>query len=175
MFRPQPRHIVWSYGEYQSLFEKWKHEVQFVQGLPEVEALPMDSLVVIDDQMHETDASVANLFTKGSHHRRLSVLYVVQNVFGKNQHMRTISLNSHYLVLFKNPRDASQATHLGKQMYPNRLKYFQAAYKDATSEPHGYLLCDMRQETPDRMRLRAHIFPDDLQQVVYVEATCRRV
>ena len=52
-----------------------------------------------------------NLFTKGSHHSNLSVLHLVQNVFDKNKHTRTISLNAHYLVIFKNPRDASQVTH----------------------------------------------------------------
>ena len=83
--------------------------------------------------------------------------------------MRTISLNSHYLVVFKNPRDASQASILGKQMFPNRLKYFQAAYKEATNRPHGYLLCDLHQETPDHLRLRTDIFPDDREHIVFVE------
>ena len=71
--------------------------------------------------MTETDKSVSNLFTKGSHHRNLSVLHLVQNVFDKNKHTRTISLNTHYLVIFKNPQDASQITHLAKQMYPGHV------------------------------------------------------
>ena len=161
---------VWSYGARQPALEaRWKGVVDFMAGLSDLDAVPSDSLVVIDDQMAETDVTISNLFTKGSHHNNLSVVYIVQNLFGKNAHMRTISLNSHYLVVFKNPRDASQASHLGKQMYPKRLKYFQDAYKDATSRAHGYLLCDLRQETPDDLRLRTGIFPDDPEHVVYVE------
>lgn len=175
MMAPQPKHVLWSYGAYQPWFENWKGRVEFVKGLPDPDKIPLDSLVIIDDQMTETDASVSNMFTKGSHHNRYSLIYVVQNIFGKNPHMRTISLNSHFIVLFKNPRDAAQATHLGKQMYPSRLSYFQAAYKDATRGPHGYLLCDLRQDTPEQMRLRTNIFPDDAQHIVYVEdPTCRR-
>ena len=170
MMSPVPKKIIWSYGVRQPALEaKWRGVVQFVEGLPDSDSLSDDSLVIIDDQMAETDQSVANLFTKGSHHHKLSVVLIVQNLFGKNPHMRTISLNSHYLVVFKNPRDASQASHLGKQMYPRKLKYFQAAYKDATSVAHGYLLCDLRQETPDHLRLRTSIFPEDPSHIVYVE------
>ena len=170
MMTPTPTRMMWFYGVRQAALEdRWKGVITFVRGLPDAEALPPDCLVVIDDMMSETDMSVSNLFTKDSHHRNVSVLYIVQNLFGKNQHMRTISLNSHYLVIFKNPRDSSQASHLGKQMYPRKLKYFQEAYKDATSGPHGYLLCDLRQETPDHLRLRTQIFPDDRERVVYVE------
>ena len=171
MICPTPKHIVWSYGiEQADLRARLSdHGVQFVEGLPDIESLEEDTLLIIDDQMNETDERVSNLFTKGSHHKRVSVIYIVQNLFGKNKHMRTISLNAHYVVLFKNPRDASQATHLGKQMYPSKLKYFQEAYKDATGRAHGYLLCDLRQETPDQLRLRTDVFPDDDQHIVYVE------
>jgi len=57
-------------------------------------------LLIVDDLMNETDDSVANLFTKGSHHRNIIVAFLVQNLFHKNKHIRTISLNAHYMVLF---------------------------------------------------------------------------
>ena len=96
------------------------------------------------------------------------MIFIVQNLFGKNKEQRTISLNSHYILLFKNPRDASQITHLGKQMYPSKVKYIQESFKDATQMPNGYLLLDLQQETPDHLRLQTHIFPTE-QQVVYVQ------
>ena len=61
--------------------------------------------------MSEADDRVTKLFTKECHHRNISVMFIVQNLFGKKKEQRTISLNSHYLVVFKNPRDASQMTH----------------------------------------------------------------
>lgn len=166
---PIPDEIVWCYGEWQSGYDQLT-DVTFVEGLPKVDEWESDKrrLVIIDDLMSETDERVTKLFTKGSHHRNLSVMYIVQNLFGKNKEQRTISLNSHYLVIFKNPRDASQITHLAKQMYPGKLKYVQESFKDATSRPHGYLLVDLRQDTPDHLRLRTNIFPPD-HQVVYVQ------
>ncbi|MEG7523558.1 MAG: hypothetical protein M3H12_10715, partial [Chromatiales bacterium] len=81
---------------------------------------------------------------------------------------RTISLNTQYIVLFKNPREAGQVSHLAKQMYPGNIKYMQQAFKDATAEAYGYLLVDLKQETPETHRLRTCIFPDDVVQFVYV-------
>ena len=70
------------------------------------------NLIVFDDQM--IDQRIVNLFTRGSHHRNLSVIYIVQNVFHQGKGSRSISLNSHYLVLFKNPRDKLQVLTLAK-------------------------------------------------------------
>ena len=169
LMTPVPEEIVWCYGEWQPGYNKMKG-VTFVEGLPKIEEWQGQRrrLVIIDDLMSETDDRVTKLFTKGSHHRDLSVMYIVQNLFGKNKEHRTITLNSHYMVVFKNPRDASQITHLAKQMYPGKLKYVQEAFKDATSKPHGYLLFDLRQETPDHLRLRTNIIPPE-HQVVYVQ------
>ena len=72
------------------------------------------------------------------------------------------------MVVFKNPHDASQMTHLAWQMYPGRAKFIQKAFKDATSVPYGYLLVDLKQNTPEDMRLRTAIFPDDGVQYVYL-------
>lgn len=164
-----PEEIVWCYGEWQPGYLGITN-VQFQEGIPNLDQWANDRrrLLIIDDLMSETDKRITNLFTKGSHHKNISVIYIVQNLFGKNKEHRTISLNSHYLVVFKNPRDASQITHLGKQMYPGNLKYAQECFKDATSVPHGYLLFDLRQDTPDNLRLRTDIFPDQ-HQIVYVQ------
>jgi len=63
--------------------------------------------VIIDDLMQETNEMVAYMFTKGSHHRNISVVFLAQKLFSKNNFARTMSLNAHYMVLFKNPRRQS--------------------------------------------------------------------
>ena len=167
MINPAPRHVIWFYGEWQPLYDTLSGMVEFREGLADLNILntKKPTLVVIDDLMTETDKSVSNLFTKGSHHRNLSVLHLVQNVFDKNKHTRTISLNAHYLVIFKNPRDASQVTHLAKQMYPGHVRYLQEVFADATSEAYGYLFIDLKQETPEHLRLRTKIMPNETQYV----------
>ena len=164
MIDPPPKKVVWCYGEWQQLYASVPG-VEFVEGLPEIKTLAPGTLVVIDDLMAETDQRVTKLFTKASHHREISVTHIVQNLFSKNKEHRNISLNAQYLVTFKNPRDASQITHLAKQMYPGRIKFMQEVFEDATSTPHGYLLVDLKQATPEHMRLRTTIFPGETQYV----------
>ena len=79
-----------------------------------------------------------------------------------------MSLNSHYLVCFKNPRDRAQIMHLSRQVWPENPKALQEAYTEATGEPHNYLLLDFKQGTPDEFRVRTKIFPDDEHNFVYV-------
>jgi len=117
--------------------------------------------------MQETNETVANIFTKGSHHRNVSVIFLAQNIFPQNKFSGTMSLNAHYMVLFKNPRDASQFANPARQMYPKTSKFAVEAYKDATKEAYSYLLVDLRQEQDEYLRLRTNIFPGE-KHYVYV-------
>ena len=110
------------------------------------------------------DKRIVNLFTsftRGSHHRSLSVIYVVQNLFHQGKGGRSISLNSHYLVLFKNPRDKLQILTLAKQMYPGQTDFFLNQYEEAVKRPFGYLLIDLKTTTQDNCRLRTNVLPSE--------------
>jgi hypothetical protein len=123
------------------------------------------NLLVLDDLMLEVgnNSTIQELFTRGSHHRNLSVILVVHNLFHQGKWMRTLSLNSHYFVLFKNPRDIGQVRHLGAQLYPGSggSLFITEAYKLATKEPHRYLLLDFKQDTTDDLRVLSHILPGE--------------
>ena len=164
--------IIWLYGEYQpaymELSSKFPH-ILFIEGIPENLNEYIDpkfrNLIVIDDLMSETgnDKKVTNLFTKGSHHRNLSVILLLQNLFYNGKESRTISLNAHYIVLFKNPRDNTIVTSLAKQMYPGKVKFLQEAFKDATKLPYHYLFLDLKPYTDEKFRVRTCIMPSETQ------------
>ena len=119
--------------------------IEFVKGIPS--DLETDSffdinkrnLIVIDDQMENAggDTTIFNLFTRGSHHRNLSVIYIVQNFFHQGKNSRSISLNSDYLVLFKNPRDKLQILTHDKQMYLGNTDFFIKRYEEPCADPLG--------------------------------------
>ena len=157
------------YGEFQPSFLEFT-QVEYHEGLPNVGSFDGRSrvLLLIDDLMNEADQNVCNLFTKLSHHRNVSVVFVTQNLFHRNRHVRTMNLNTHYVVLFKNPRDAGQLAIMARQMYPRKSNFMVEAFRDATREPYGYLLIDLKPETDDRYRFRTNIFPDDERQYAYV-------
>ena len=167
-----PERIIWCYSQWQPAYTQLLMMIpttEFVKGIPE--SLENDSyldvnkrnMIVIDDQMTEAgkDNRIVNLFTKGSHHRNLNVIYIVQNLFHQGKGNRSISLNSHYLVLFKNPRDKLQILTLAKQMYPSETAWFIKEYEEAVRRPYGYLFVDLRPTTPDRCRLRTNVLPGE--------------
>ena len=82
--------------------------------------------------------------------------------------MRTISLNSHYMILFKNPRDAGQFSILARQMYSSGFKFAEEAYRDATERPFGYLFVELKPQQGERYRHRTNVFPGE-EQYVYVK------
>lgn len=142
-----------------------------IRGVPDQQLFKdlKPRLVIIDDLMRETNSDVVDLFTKGSHHFNSSVMYVTQNIFNQGKGRRTMSLNAHYIVAFKNPRDRVQIQTLARQVSPDNTRYIQEAYKDATDRPYGYLLFDLKQTTPDLHRYRTNIFPSDKpSNVVYI-------
>jgi len=163
---PPPERIVYCYSEYQTIFAEYP-QVEFREGLPKWSDFDGSKriLLIIDDMMNESGTDVSKIFTKGSHHRNISVFFITQNLFYKSKDSRTMSLNAHYIVAFKNPRDVTQIATLAKQMYPGKTRYMIEAYQDATSKPFGYLLIDLKPQTDDRIILRTNIFPDEINYV----------
>ena len=167
LFNPFPEKITWIYGEWQPLYDQLQiqiPEIEFITGLPPNIYSSFNpknrNLLILDDQMSEAGGSkeLSDLFTKGSHHRNLSVVFLVQNLFDKGRSMRTVSLNTQYLVIFKNPRDKTQINFLARQMFPNNTKFLVDAFEDATLDPYGYILLDLHQQTPEEFRVRSKIF-----------------
>lgn len=160
--------------EKNTLLKTKKNIIEFREGLPRPEDYSYDplspKLVIIDDLMRESSScdAIVDLFTKGSHHKNLSVILISQNLFHQGRGQRDISLNANYIVVFKNPRDRAQIRHLARQVYPDDPKFLEEAYYDATSRPHGYLLLDLKQSTPDEYRFRTCIFPDDTLHYAYM-------
>ena len=115
---------------------------------------------ILDDMMRSSNSSdISELYTEGSHHRNLSIICLLQNLFNKGKEARTISLNNHYLALFKNPRDMQQISVLARQMYPGNIQHFMNKFKEATSKPYGSLLVDLKPDTQDRDRLKSQVLP----------------
>ena len=98
------------------------------------------------------------MFTKGSHHRNISVILITQNLFHQGKFYRDISLNSHYTVALINVRDKKQFMYLANQVYPQYSIILYNAYLDASQQHHDLIL-DLTQDTNDHLRFRTNVFP----------------
>ena len=125
---PSPEKIVWCFREFQPGYRDLMKlpSVELVEGMPDLEQLRADiktrKLIVMDDMMEAMDkknCGLTDIFTRGCHHWNVSVFHIVQNLFYGN--IRTARINSHYIVLLRNPSDKLQAVQLAHQMYPGKV------------------------------------------------------
>jgi hypothetical protein len=165
--------IIWCYGVAQKIHSELANmlpvPVRLYEGLPDLDEISSlnsgPKLVIIDDLQSETDKNMENYFSRGSHHRNLSLIRSIQNLFHQAKGNRDITLNSHYLILFNNPRDRSQISSFARQVDPQNTPFVIEAYNDATKEPHTYLLFDFSQKIENDWRIRAMIFPGELNTI----------
>ena len=114
---PFPQRLIWVFGEWQEAYERVRlafPEIEFVEGYQDwiYDGLnpKVRNLLVLDDQMDSMGdkRALAKLFTQGSHHRNLTVIFIVQNVYHKGRAMRDAMVNSQYRVYFENQADKLQ-------------------------------------------------------------------
>ena len=172
MFTRKPNKIYYFYSIWQDLFDKCKIDnLNFIKKIPDettIEDITDRShhLLIIDDLQISAlnDGFIANLFTRESHHRNLSVILILQNLFHQGKYASDISLNAHYFILFKNPRDKNQIKILGNQLgIRNKIV---EAYSLATERPFSYLVIDLSPRTESDHMLRGNILPHEFT-VVY--------
>jgi hypothetical protein len=90
-----PINVLWAYGQYQPLNNVPipNVNVMYFDGLPNENELNdfKPDIIVVDDLMQELSksSSMEKMFTKWSHHKNISVFFVVQNLFYKGPIMRT--------------------------------------------------------------------------------------
>ena len=81
---PPSERIIYCYGEYQKVFDTYSN-VEFHDRFLDLHDFDGKSrtLLVLDDLMTSTDDRVVDLFTKISHHRNLSVVYLTIYILQK--------------------------------------------------------------------------------------------
>jgi hypothetical protein len=168
--QPKPNRIVFMYGEWQPGYDALRQNIDGIEFLagwhPEVyESLipQQNNLIIMDDIISrcKSDSTLGELFTRGSHHRNVSVILITQNYFWSGSMAVDVRRNLTYLVLFRCKQDWQQIYSLGRRMLAGkRSERFMQAYDDATQMPHGYILIDMHNHCPERYMLRTHILTD---------------
>ena len=170
LIQPFPTRIIWVYSENQPDYlaaQALYPQIEFVHGWKEEMYISINpntlNLLIVDDQMEEVGNSTSfqNLFSRGSHHRNLTIIYLLQNLYNPAKNQRTVSLNTHYNIIFKNPRDERQFRCLASQMHPGNSEWLIGAFKDATSQPHGYLELDHHPDSDDDKRVLTNILPGE--------------
>jgi hypothetical protein len=175
LFRPFPEKVYYAYGQknekQQKEIQKIVPDVEFFEGCPNIDHIDpaINNLLILDDLMDEIgkNQDCSNLFTRGSHHKNITVIGIIHNLFNQQKYSKTISINTLYYVILKNPRDNQQIAHFGRQIFPNTKNFIPCALKHATQRPFNYLIIDLHTQTPDSLRVTTGIFPHQIP-ILYI-------
>jgi len=77
------------------------------------------------------------------------------------------SLNEKYLVALKNVRDRNQFAYLARQVLPEASASLCEAYREATQNPHAYMILNFAQDTDYLLRYRTNVFPSEYPPIIY--------
>ena len=169
---PQP---IYGQMKEEGLIDEMYDSKQRFPVLEEIQALVSPykelggSLIIFDDMLTNLTPDFERLFLNLSHHENASVILMSQNMFYKDKIYRTMSLNTHYLVLMKNGRDAQQISILAKQICPTNPECVVNSYVKATKYPYSYLILDFRSDSPPTIKFRRKIFPHEVPMSVFLE------
>ena len=182
VFACPPKAVYYCHGVYQPLYDVIQSEVpniNFIEELPTkhmLETWNMEEsghkLLILDDVMQEGAKSkdVVDIFCKYSHHLNFTCWFLCQNLFNASKEYRCISLNAHYLILFRQKRDQNQISILARQIFGSD-KFFLDAYKKATSTQYGYIVLDLSPHSVEDYKVRTNIFPHQSMIVYQPEKT----
>jgi hypothetical protein len=87
------------------------------------------------------------------------VIFLTQNLFHAGGKHRTRNINTHYLIIFKNPRDRTVIDFIARQAFPQNRKFLMDVFDDATKNTsHAYICLDFTQDCPDDLRVQTDLF-----------------
>lgn len=167
VFRPSPDRVVicyqWPQKTYNELTKKFGSRLQFVQGFssdlvkPDYFNPDVNNFLIIDDVLGGLNADMLRLFTELSHHRNCTCVFLLQSIFPKERHAKTLATNATHRILLNNPSDAYQVMRFAQQLFPRHYKMFMEHYTDIMSTPYGYIVCSLAPNCPKELRLSTNL------------------
>lgn len=180
MIEPTPQVIFYCYSVWQpELFGRLQNacagKIHFLEGMESLEKVSFDPnvnhVVVLDDLMSTVANSQfgADLFTKISHHGRILIFFITQNIYLKAKHTSTINRNVKYNVVFRNKRFRHELETLARQslgIKPQHVhRMMELAAEDNPSYP--YLIFDLHHETDETKSVVTNVLPKDRYPQAY--------
>ena len=151
-------HNLFCYAENED-FKQFNVKFMPTSFNPLEDYLEGNSLVIFDDAIfNKTLVKIASeLFIRGRH-KKISVIFITQNLFHQSTGFRALSLNASHVFIFA-IRDLKQISYFAKSFLPDdEVKEFLKLYKKQVLEkPFHYLLIDFSQPCHSILRIRSNV------------------
>jgi hypothetical protein len=182
LITPTITRLVFVYSEEQpNLFGRIRRSfpvVEFVYGIEKLQELEFDNsvntLLIVDDLYFEATSSkyFLDLAIKGLHHKSITLILIGHNLFQQNKYARTLTLQTKYFILFKNPRDINQIKYLGRQILPTGSSHLlEKISQDAFTNygPYNSLIISIHPLQDAHLCFLTNLFPP-AQSVNWIDA-----
>ena len=163
LISPMPSKIFYLYGAYQKEFDDWKKDttnplITFVEGLDltVIDQYKGSKLLICDDLILELNRKLTQHFISGSSHKNTTTIFISHSLYLNNELYRLISNNSSYILLFKNKRNFSQVTRLGRQILGSRFELLTSAYK--YTKTFSFVLLSFHPLVPEELLVTSDFF-----------------
>ena len=157
LIEPMPKKIFYLYGAHQPFMDDMTN-IEFAKGLDlsVINNYKGPKLLIIDDLILELNKELANHFIAGSHHKQTATIFITHSLYLNNELYRLISNNSQYILLFKNKRNFSQVSRLGRQILGEDYGRLVEAYKYVKS--FEFVLLSFHPLVPDDLLVTTDFF-----------------
>lgn len=172
MFTKPITNVRYHYAAWQPAFlDTSDPDVHFVEGVPNVDEIPADTLLIIDDMLSQlaNDKGLLDLFCVQSHHKSISVIFVTQSFYFDSRILRSVTRNAHYIVLFKSQRMAGTIEQLGRQLWPNRSGYLLDCFNKATlGKAYSYLFLNLHPSSDPKLTVLTNVLASEGHTQVFM-------
>ena len=96
LFNEKITKVLYAYSVWQPFYMKMEQDlkINFLEGLPTIEYLnnftdgQTNTILVLDDMMESVvkSSEIENIFTKLSHHKKINLIYITQNIYCQGKH-----------------------------------------------------------------------------------------
>ena len=176
---PRITNIIYVYSEDQNIFKSFecnvpiKYTKDFKKMLDYTPKKNERPLLIYDDVQRELSNSpeLLDLITKKSHHRGISVIIQLQNLFFPGKNFHELRHNAHYIGLTKSRFNLQKIKIFASQLFGGgeKVKDFISAYEDCMKENYSLFFIDLHPDTTLNFMYRANPFSDVNQYWYFTE------
>lgn len=161
-----PDKIFYLYKIRQPWMDTWndgcRPKITFIEGLDLEAAKNGNCILIVDDLVMERQKNTAELFIYGSHHLNITVFFLTQNLFVKDESYRMMSLNATYFVLSCNTRSMRQVKTLANQIFTGKnVDRVMAAYLSAGKQPFQFIVLSFLADLPTELTVCSNFWSDN--------------
>ena len=165
--------IVYCYGIENATvehFAKNRPDIILHKGVPDLSEPrqmfdPTQNNVLCFDDLQaelESNKQFTSFLSRASHHCNCTTIVIGHNLFSNLSERKMQTPHYNQLCLFSNRRCSHQIATISRQLSLDP-KLVLEAYKKFCSEKHGFLIIDLREETPPEFSLISNVFCDKNQ------------